>query len=89
MTTWTTESVTEKLKESASWVARAIYRLAEDGDQLAKLYTGPEAKDDRTFFMNLADYFREHGHFTDRHIAIARRKIRPAYIEHLVNVANS
>lgn len=87
---WTYELVTTKLAQSPAWVARAVYRLCEDHKELAAGSTDPaQRRDDHVYFENLMSFFREHGYFTDRHIAVARRKIRPSYIMYLVKLANS
>lgn len=91
MTTWDAASIKEKLAKSDAWVARAIFRMADEMGQVT-LLTSPESvqlgKDDQLFFKNLREFFAEHGFFTDRHIAVARNKMRDPYVGHLVIIAN-
>lgn len=90
MTTWTSELISEKLKTSDAWVARAIYRLATDFGSIPKeeLAAVTTASDDKIFFDSLRAFFSANGFFTDRHISLGRLKIRKAYIDYLVKVSN-
>jgi hypothetical protein len=90
MATWTFEVIKEKLEKSNLWVARMIYRLSKDFDSidLSTMDRGA-AQTDRLFFDGLLKHFVENGHFTDRQIFLARKKIRAPYIEYLVTVSNS
>lgn len=90
MTTWDTQSLKAKLKASDAWVARAIFRLASDLKSIP-LSTAAEVQlcnDDLLFFDNLKQFFADNGFFTDRHIAVARNKIRDPYVDYLVVIAN-
>lgn len=89
MTTWDNASLKAKLSSSDAWVARAIVRLSNSMKSIPLM---PEqraiANDDELFFVNLRVFFADNGFFTDRHIAVARQKIRDQYIDYLVTVAN-
>jgi hypothetical protein len=86
---YNTAMLTEKLATSNAWVARAIYRLASaeslnfNRDSNQKKYHL-----DKEFFVELKKFFIENGHFTDRQIILAKRKIRFEYVEYLVGVIN-
>lgn len=90
MTTWDKESLKAKLKESDAWVARAIFRLASDMGSVAlpTVEATQLGNDDLLFFSNLRTFFADNGFFTDRHIAVARQKIRDPYVDYLVIIAN-
>jgi len=90
MTIWDKDSIKQKIAGSNAWFARAIWVLADAGTSL-RLDT-PEleqqAKDDVKFFQNLRDFFKDNGFFTDRHISVARNKIREPYFDYLTMAAN-
>jgi hypothetical protein len=74
---------------SDSWVARAIYRLSSDMQNIEKSVRPSTFTDDSLFFISLCEFFSDNGFFTDRQIAIARRKLRGPYAEYLADIANS
>jgi hypothetical protein len=84
--------LTNQLKVSDAWAARAIYRLGKEFDQMAAIFPGAaaqRAQDDKLFFESLIQFFADNGFFTDRHIAVARVKFRQPYIDYLFMVATS
>lgn len=79
----------KSLATSDAWVARAIFRLSCDWNNMVQFGNAPATKqDDKLFFDNLRQFFADNGFFTDRHIAVARQKIRDPYIIYLVSVAS-
>jgi hypothetical protein len=90
MTQWTYAAIQEKLEKSNLWVARMIYRLSKDFDSIdVSAMERDAAQTDRMFFNELLAFFVDRGHFTDRQIFLARKKIRRQYIDYLVTIANS
>lgn len=90
MAQWDFETIKGKISVLDLWAARMIYRLGMDFRSIDLTGVDPEeARSDEMFFVSLKDYFAENGHFTDRHIALARRKLRDPYVHYLVSVANS
>jgi hypothetical protein len=87
---WDRDSLKAKIKSSNSWTARAIYRLSTDFSSIPNDLGIDESlrKDDKLFFDGLRTFFSDNGFFTDRHISIARAKIRDPYIDFLVVIAN-
>jgi hypothetical protein len=81
------DDIKAKLESSDAWVARAIYRLNSDFDSISTINAPAELADDKIFFNQLSTFFGLHGFFTDRHIALARKKIRAHYIMFLVHLS--
>lgn len=87
---WSFNQIKEHLEKSDLWVARMIYRMAKDFASIDVSAMDTQlAATDAMFFSSLYEYFESNGHFTDRHIFLARRKVRDPYIQYLVLVANS
>ncbi len=85
---WTSEEIANNLKTSDAWMARAIYILGSNFDELSKKHGISDKKADRTFFISFFNYFKENSHFTPRQIKLGRAKIREQYIEVLKELAN-
>ena len=87
--TWTRISLKDKLQSSNTWVARAIYRLSSDMQNIEAALRPATFSDDAIFFSSLCGFFADNGFFTDRHISIARLKMREPYLDYLVVLANT
>ena len=88
--TYDRDTIKTRIMASNAWVARALWVLC-DGLGTIRLDTPEQvqqAKDDQVFFKSLREFFKDNGFFTDRHIAIARNKIRDEYLDYLVMAAN-
>jgi hypothetical protein len=88
--TWDKDLIKSRIATSNAWVARAIWVLADAATSIRMPTPEMEqqAKDDAKFFQNLRDFFKDNGFFTDRHIAVARNKIRDPYYDYLALAAN-
>ncbi len=85
---WSNEEIKQKLLSSDAWMARAMYALGENFDELTKKHGLQSKNSDRTFFLNFATYFKENGHFTPRQVKLARQKVRDQYLDILRQLAN-
>lgn len=88
MSTWDTVKVNQKLKTSNAWVARAAYRLAHEMNSIDAAVRPAEFHVDLLYFISLKDFFAANGFFTDRHIELARKKMRAPYVDYLAMISN-
>lgn len=95
------EEYTLNIIKSDAWVARAIWRLGTAKGafkaQVNNVYqnilnadpsemNSARCASDFELFKTVREFYESNGYFTDRHIALVRKKLRPEYIAFLTTL---